>query len=83
MIIATSRVLRQVGLLTILLLPSCSRVGIGFTKIGDIVAHPQNFSAQEVRIRGRVTNVLKVPLCWDEDLFDSRWLRRDQRSHRT
>jgi len=61
MIIATSMVLRLVGLLTALLLPSCGRVGVGFTKISDMVAHPQRFSSQEVRIREKVTNVLKVP----------------------
>lgn len=61
MIVDTRNVMALVGLATVLLIPSCSRVGIGFTKIGDLAAHPQTFSAHEVRIRGRVTNVLKVP----------------------
>lgn len=47
--------------LTVLLLPSCSQLGIGFTKIGDLLANPQKYSTKEVRIRGRVTNVLKLP----------------------
>ena len=48
-------------LTALLLLPGCSQLGIGFTKIGDLLANPQKFSAKEVRVRGRVTNVLKLP----------------------
>jgi hypothetical protein len=55
------RVLALGALLTVLLLPSCTQFGIGFTKIGDLLANPQKYSAQEVRVRGRVTNVLKLP----------------------
>ena len=50
-----------VVVVSLLLAPSCSRVGIGFTNIGDLLASPQKFSAQEIRIRGKVTNVLKLP----------------------
>ena len=46
---------------TALLLPGCSQLGIGFTKIGELLANPRRYSAQEVRVRGRVTNVLKLP----------------------
>ncbi len=49
------------GLLMGLLLPGCNKIGIGFTKIGDILAKPEKFSKQEIRIRGKVTNVLKIP----------------------
>ena len=55
------RLLALGALLTLLLLPGCSQLGIGFTKIGDLLANPQKYSAQEVRVRGRVTNVLKLP----------------------
>ena len=55
------RLLALGALLTLLLLPGCSQLGIGFTKIGDLLANPQKYSAQEVRIRGKVTNVLKLP----------------------
>jgi hypothetical protein len=55
------RLVALAALLTVLLLPSCSQLGIGFTKIGDLLANPQKYSAQEVRVRGRVTNVLKIP----------------------
>ena len=58
--ISMSQLTGLLGLLTILL-PSCGRVGIGFTKIEDLVAQPQKFSAQEVQIRGKVTNVIKIP----------------------
>lgn len=48
-------------LLLLALLLGCSHVGIGFTNIGDLLSNPQKYSAQEVSIRGRVTNVLKIP----------------------
>lgn len=56
-----SRLVAVGTLLTALLLPGCSQLGIGFTKIGELLANPQKYSAQEVRVRGRVTNVLKLP----------------------
>lgn len=55
------RGLRLTILLLIPLATGCDRMGIGFTKIADIVANPQKFAEQEVRIRGKVVNVLKVP----------------------
>lgn len=39
----------------------CGQIGIGFTKINDLRANPQKYATQEVRIRGKVTNVLKIP----------------------
>jgi hypothetical protein len=36
-------------------------MGIGFTKIGDILANPQRYAEQEIRIQGKVVNVLKIP----------------------
>jgi hypothetical protein len=47
--------------LTVLFLASCSQLGMGSTKIGDLLANPQKYSGQEVHVRGRVTNVFKLP----------------------
>jgi len=55
------RLLGVGALSTLLLLLGCNQLGIGFIKIGDLLANPQKYSAQEVRVRGRVTNVLKLP----------------------
>lgn len=41
---------------------SCDRLGVGFVKISDLLAKPESYSGQEVRIRGTVSNVLKIPL---------------------
>jgi hypothetical protein len=49
------------ALLAVLFLAGCSQLGVGFTKIGDLLANPQKYSGQEVRVRGRVTNVIKLP----------------------
>ena len=42
-------------------LVSCGRLGIGTTKIADLLANPQKFSGREVVVSGTVTNVLKLP----------------------
>ena len=59
-------VTRWVGLLTAVLalavMTSCDRLGIGFVKIGDLLAKPESYSGQEVRIHGTVSDVLKIPL---------------------
>jgi hypothetical protein len=46
---------------SIVMFPSCDRLGFGIRKIGDVLADPQKYSSQEIRIRGTVTNVIKVP----------------------
>lgn len=43
-------------------LAACAALGIGVTPIGDIVANPARFDNAEVRVRGKVVNVNKVPL---------------------
>lgn len=43
-------------------LAACTALGIGVTPIGDIVANPSRFDNAEVRVKGRVTNINKVPL---------------------
>ena len=59
-------VTRWIGLLAAILavavMISCDRFGIGFAKIGDLLAKPEKFSEQEVRIHGTVSDVLKIPL---------------------
>jgi hypothetical protein len=52
-------------LLTILIcatLAACSALGIGVTRIGDIVANPSRFDNTEVHVKGKVVSVNKVPL---------------------
>lgn len=55
------RLLVLVALLTFLFMPGCSHLGSRYTKIGDILANPQKYSAQEVRVQGRVTNAIQLP----------------------
>jgi hypothetical protein len=55
------RVLALGASLTVLFLASCSQLGMGFTKIGDLLVNPQKYSGQEVHARGRVTKVFKLP----------------------
>ena len=50
-----------VFLILLLFFVGCDRMGIGFTKIGSILANPQKFTDREIRIHGKVTNVLKIP----------------------
>jgi hypothetical protein len=45
-------------LMALLLLSGCAKPA--FTKIGDLLANPEKFSAKEVSIRGKVTKVLKT-----------------------
>ena len=47
--------------LAVLLFSGCAKLGIGFTKISDLLSNPQKFAAKEVSIKGKVTNVLKIP----------------------
>jgi hypothetical protein len=41
---------------------ACTALGIGVTPLGDIVANPSRFDNAEVRVKGKVVNVNKVPL---------------------
>jgi hypothetical protein len=54
--------LLRLSLLAVLLLSGCAKLGIGFTKIADLHANPQKFSAKEVSIKGKVVNAMKLPL---------------------
>lgn len=51
-----------VTLLTALLLVGCDYLPFGHTPIGDIVAAPARFEGAEVRIKGMVKDVTKIPL---------------------
>lgn len=56
-------ILRSIPLLLLCVaLAACSELGIGVTHIGDIVANPSRFDNAEVRVKGKVVNVNKVPL---------------------
>lgn len=54
------RALAILGLL--LLLPACDYLPLGFTDIGTIVANSAAFEGRDVKIRGKVTDVTKLPL---------------------
>lgn len=41
---------------------ACNALGIGVTPLGDIVANPSRFDNAEVRVKGKVVDVNKVPL---------------------
>jgi hypothetical protein len=43
------------------LLVGCAQIGVGFSKIGDVMATPQNYSDKQILIRGTVSNALKLP----------------------
>ncbi len=44
------------------MLAACSALGIGITPIGDILGNPSRFDNQDVKVKGKVVNVNKVPL---------------------
>ena len=47
--------------ITAVLQVGCGILGIGVTNIGSLLADPQKYAEKEVWIRGKVTNVLKIP----------------------
>lgn len=44
------------------LLAGCDSLPFGYTPIKDIVAAPANFEGKEVRVRGTVKDVTRIPL---------------------
>jgi len=40
---------------------ACDKLPFGYTKIGDILKNPAAFDGKEIKIRGKVTNVTKLP----------------------
>ena len=45
-----------------LLLAGCDYLPVGFTPIGDIVKNPGSFEAKTIKVKGEVTEVLKLPM---------------------
>jgi hypothetical protein len=39
----------------------CSLFDFGYTKIGDIVKNPGQFDGKEVKVRGKIVDVVKLP----------------------
>lgn len=50
------------GLLAALALAGCDYLPFGYTPIKDIVAAPANFEGKEVKLKGRVRDVIKLPI---------------------
>lgn len=44
------------------LLAGCSALPFGYTRIGDILATPAQFEGKEVKVKGKVTGALQVPV---------------------
>lgn len=49
------------GLLVPLALTGCEGLAFGYTKIGDLLGNPSQYDGREVRIRGKVIDVMKLP----------------------
>ena len=43
------------------LLAGCDNSPFGFVKIGDITSQPASYEGKEVKVRGEVTDVAKIP----------------------
>lgn len=54
------------GLAAVLLmgatLPGCDYLPFGYTPVKEIVASPANFEGREVKLKGRVVDVLRLPV---------------------
>jgi hypothetical protein len=44
------------------LVAGCSLFDFGFTRVGDILKNPSQFDGKEVKVRGRVLDVVRLPL---------------------
>ena len=49
-------------LLVVIALAGCDYLPFGYTPIKDIVAMPANFEGKEIKLKGRVTDITKVPI---------------------
>ncbi len=49
-------------LITIAFQASCDAFDVGYTKIDEVVKNPSVFDGKEVKVRGKVVDVLKLPL---------------------
>lgn len=50
------------ALLAVPMLAGCDYLPFGYTPVKDIVAAPANFEGREVKLKGTVRDVIKVPL---------------------
>ena len=50
------------ALLTVLALAGCDYSPFGYTPIKDITAAPANFEGKEVKLKGKVRDVIKLPI---------------------
>ncbi|MGE5465989.1 MAG: hypothetical protein ACM3Y9_01065 [Ignavibacteria bacterium] len=56
-----NRFRQSILLLACAVVAACSALGIGVTPIGDIAANPARFDNAEVRVKGKVVGVNKLP----------------------
>lgn len=49
-------------LIAVLLLAGCDALGLGVTSIREVTTAPANFEGKEVRLKGRVFSVTRLPL---------------------
>ncbi len=56
------KILLGVGLIGLLALSGCDYLPFGFTPVKEIVTSPAQFEGKEVRVRGKVKDITKVPL---------------------
>jgi hypothetical protein len=48
-------------ILLLMLLASCQYFPFGYTDIGQITARPAEFEGKEVKVKGQVTQITKIP----------------------
>ena len=51
-----------VAIAVMLLLAGCDALPFGYTAVKDISATPANFEGKEVKLKGRVTSVTRLPM---------------------
>ena len=51
-----------IALFAVLVLAGCDYLPFGYTPIKDIVATPANFDSKEVKIKGKVSEAIKLPI---------------------
>ena len=51
-----------VAIPAVIMLAGCDYLPFGYTPIRDIVAAPANFEGKEVKLKGKVTNITRVPI---------------------
>ena len=50
------------GLLALAAVAGCDHLPFGYTPVKEIVARPANFDGQEVKLKGRVVDVMRLPV---------------------